>query len=109
MDNFPEVDCAVSIAPIAPAFLGQTVSIRCELTNEVGITSFVFWRRYDGYGTTQTSLDTSLPTRYAITTTVANASYTLSVLRITGIIAQDFASFECSWGSSDRKNLTEAR
>jgi hypothetical protein len=83
------------------------VTIHCDLQNE-NLANLI-WRRSNYDGSNNLLLfGSNIPSRYLIQTT-GNTSVGLSTLRIIFIEIEDFASFECMSGTSDRKNLIELR
>jgi hypothetical protein len=88
--------------------LGASVFIYCDLYQES--LSNLLWRRYSYNGSNNLNLiSTNIPSRYNITNTDINVSDKLSILTITGIVSDDFATFECSSSKVATVNLTEAR
>lgn len=93
--------------------LGSTVKIYCFLsgTDLTTNSADVVWRRYNNYTFTNVVnlKGANIPTRYAFSFDISNTTYSVSLLTITGVIAEDFGTFECNSLSSDSKNLTEIR
>lgn len=102
-------ECLTSIRPIPQVYIGNTVTITCDLTNEAF--AGLFWRRYSYDMVSYLNLlQGNLPARYALVSTQYNATYILSQLTITGVEREDFATYQCSSNNGyDSKNLTEAR
>ena len=100
--------CIVTIRPLQMTSIGATITIYCDLNNEA--LSNLFWRRYNYNGSNILNLNPSnIPNRYDISSSTVNSSNSLSLLTITGIQSEDFATFECSSTSSAKVNLIEAR
>lgn len=100
-------DCSVLIRPIPQVYLGNTVSIYCDLIDE-GTAS---WRRYPYNDQTNVTILAAprLPARYTIENKIVNLTYTISILTINGVLLEDFSTYECSSFATSRSNLTEAR
>ena len=88
--------------------IGANITIYCDLYKE-SLTSLL-WRRsnYDGSNNLNL-LPTIIPSRYNISSSNIDSVNSVSLLTITGVILEDFATFECSANSKAQVNLTEAR
>ena len=88
--------------------IGANITIYCDLYLES--LNNLLWRRYDYNGSNYLNLiSTNIPSRYNITNTDINLSNKVSLLTITGVTSNDFATFECSSSTVAYANLTEAR
>lgn len=98
----------VLIEPIPQLYIGNNVTIHCDLIDEVPL---ILWIRYPYNSPTNFTrlLSVNIPARYTIQDNVINATYTVSTLTIIGIIEEDFSTFECSSLNSASVDLIEAR
>lgn len=86
--------CTVTIRSLQMTSIGASITIYCDLFNEN--LNNLLWRRFNYNGSNILNLINNIPTRYNITSSAINSTNSLSLLQITGVQSEDFATFECS-------------
>lgn len=98
----------MSIRSITPTSLGGSVIIYCDLLDSSESLANLVWRRYNYNGSNILNLlGANVPARYSISNNQVNGSYAISSLSISGVISDDFSTFECISSGTDKKNLTQ--
>ena len=90
--------------------IGANITIYCYLTGVDCNLNNLLRRRYNYDGSSNLNLiSTNVPNRYTIVNSVIDSSNSHSLLTITGIIVDDFATYVCQSSSMDSANLTQLR
>lgn len=98
----------ITIRPIPQLYVGDNVSIHCDLIEQ---DSIIIWERYpynDPMNRTRL-LGPNVPSRYRINNDIINDTYTVSILTISAIVSLDFSTFQCNSIDSATIDLIEAR
>ncbi|RNA43785.1 hypothetical protein BpHYR1_014722 [Brachionus plicatilis] len=105
--NFKNLKTLVSIRPVPQLYVGNNVTIFCDLIDE-DIT--IIWQRYPYNDPTNSTrlLGMNIPDRYKIERDDVNSTYTVSTLSISAIVQEDFSTFDCSSINQDTIDLIEA-